>query len=128
MFHENKNIIRTFWGCNYSKKKRLIDILLVHLKLHRAIGWTPRYTRYQKVKRYINCGKNYSINTRLNFKTRFVSEQKENATTSEMSWCNVFQRTGSNFWTTGNFPRIFIHSGFMIFTQEKNRAYIDPRP
>ena len=29
-------------------------------------------TEYQKVKREISCGKNYSINTMLNLKTRLV--------------------------------------------------------
>ena len=36
-------------------------------------------------KREINCGKNHSINIRLNLKTRFVREKKKNAIISEMS-------------------------------------------
>ena len=32
-----------------------------------------------------------------NLKFRFVSEKKKNIIISEMSWCDVLQRTGSDF-------------------------------
>ena len=55
----------------------------------------------------------------MNLKTRFVWEAKDNTITSEMSWCNVLQRAGSDFWETYNFPGTFAHFHFMIFTQER---------
>ena len=50
---ENKNIIRTFYGCKSKKKTlSLIKILLALIKKLGGSGWTPtRYTEYQKVKR-----------------------------------------------------------------------------
>ena len=53
-----------------------------------------RISKGEKRKAY--CGKNYSINTTLNTKTRFVQHKKKNAIISEVSWCNVFRKTGSD--------------------------------
>ena len=75
---QTKKTIRTFCGCTPSQKKilNLIRVLLVHIKKHRHTGWTSRYTKYQKIKRQINCGKNYSINIRLTLKSRLVWKKK----------------------------------------------------
>ena len=73
---ENKNVIRTFCCCKLILN--LIRVLPVYLKKYRGTGWTPTYTKYQKIKRWINCGENCSINTRLNLKSRFAWEKKKN--------------------------------------------------
>ena len=94
-------------------------------KKFRGTGWTPRYKEYQKFKKLTNCGENYSINTRLNWKTRFVSEKKKNTIISEMSRCNVLQRTDLDFCVINNFQGTFAHFHFMIFTQERINEYVD---
>ena len=52
-FMENKNMIRTFCGCEPSKKTTLslIKILLVLIKKREGSGLTSKYTEYQKVKK-----------------------------------------------------------------------------
>ena len=45
-----------------------------------------------------------------------------------MPWCNVLRRTGSDFYTTDNFPNNFIDFCFMIFTQERISTHVDPFP
>ena len=49
-------MIRTFCGCEPSKKTTLslIKILLVLIKKREGSGLTPKYTEYQKIKRYVN--------------------------------------------------------------------------
>ena len=51
-FMENKNMIRTFCGCEPSKKTTLslIKILLVLIKKREGSGLTPKYAEYQKIK------------------------------------------------------------------------------
>ena len=52
-FMENKNMIRTFCDSKPSKKTTLslIKILLVLIKKRGGSELTPKYTKYQKVKR-----------------------------------------------------------------------------
>ena len=73
-FMENKITIRTFCGCEPSKKTTLsfIKILLVLINKRGGSGLIPRCAEYEKAKRQINCGENYRINTRLNLKIRFI--------------------------------------------------------
>ena len=42
----------------------------------------------------------------LNLKTMFTLEKKKHTIISEMSWCNVLQKPGSNY-CVNNFPGIF---------------------
>ena len=101
---DNKNRIRIFCGFtgSYKKRKEPLD--------------EPQDT---------NCWKNYLINTMLNLKTKFVWEKKKNAIISEMTWCNVLQRTDSDFCATNNFQGTS-HFRFVISTQEKINTYVDP--
>ena len=85
-----------------------------------------RVSKGQKVNTL--CGENYLINTRLNLKTKFVSEKKKNTIRSEMSWSNILQRTGLDFCATNNFEGIYAHFCFIIFIQERIITYIDPCP
>ena len=39
----------------------------------------------QMIKKYINCGEDYSINIRLNLKIRFLGHKKKRIKISEMS-------------------------------------------
>ena len=120
-FMENKNIIRTFCNSKLWKKKRHLASSKFYWFFQikcRGIGWTPRYTEYQRVKRSINCGENYSINTRLNLKARFVWEKKKNTRISEISWLNVLWRTGSDFFPTDIFPHIFTHFFYDIYPRK----------
>ena len=68
------------------------------------------------------------INTRLNLKTRFVRERKKNAIISKMSLYSVLRRTSSYLCPADNLPRALTSFSFMIFTQERNSTYVDPRP
>ena len=116
--------IRAFCGCKPWKKGIWCHQNFTEKKL-RGTGWTPRHTEYQKLKRLTNCAENYSINARLNLKTRFVSEKKKNTIISAMSRCNVFQRTGLGFCVINNFQGTFAHFHFLIFTQERINKYVD---
>ena len=60
---------------------------------------------------------------KLRLKVRFVSEKKKNMIISEMSSCNVLQRTGPDFCVTNNFQGIFTHFRFIIFIQERINTY-----
>ena len=73
-------------------------------------------------------GGNYSISTRLNLKTRCISEKKKNTIVSEMSWCNILQRTGSYFCATNNFQVTFTPFCLNIFIQERIIAFVDRCP
>ena len=48
-----------------------------------------KYTEYRKVGRKINYDKNYSINSRLNIKTKRVSEKERHTIKSQMSLCRL---------------------------------------
>ena len=77
-FMENNSIC----SCKHSKIWYFASIyFLVLMKKHRSTRWTSRFIYYQMVKRKINCRKNYSINTRLILKARFVWQRKSNAIT-----------------------------------------------
>ena len=115
----------------YLQKKRNIEpyqILMVLTKKFRSTRWTPRYAEHRKLKRQINWRENYSINTRVNLKTRLVWEKKKKTIINEMLWCNVLWRTVFNFSPTDNFAGTFAHFCFMIFTLERINTYVDPCP
>ena len=84
----------------------LIKILVVFIKKHRDIEWTSRYKEYQEVKNLINCGENYTINTRLNLKVRLVWEKKKNIIINKMSSSNVFRRVSSGFRAADSFQAL----------------------
>ena len=71
---ENKNMIRTFCGCKSSETT--LSHILVFIKTWR-FWMNTRIHKIPKVKRQINFGENYRINTRLNLKTRFISAKKK---------------------------------------------------
>ena len=76
-FMENKNTVRTFCGCKSSKTTlSLIKILLFFLKKTWRLWMNSKIQNISKVKRQINFGENYRINTRLNLKTRFIWAKK----------------------------------------------------
>ena len=41
-----------------------------------------------------------------------------------MSWCNILQGAGSDYWVNDNFPGTFADFGLQIFTQEKINSLI----
>ena len=53
----------------------------------------------------------------LNLKTRFIWEKKKHTIISEMSWCNVLRRAGSDF-CVNNFPGTFVDFRFKELTQK----------
>ena len=106
-------------------KMKLIKTLLVvtNFKIHKI-------SKGKKVNRFIiNIEINHSINTKSNWKTRFVQQKTKNVIISWMFLTNVLRKTGSDFCPTGNFPRTFTYFGFMLFDiQERISMYVDPRP
>ena len=65
----------------------------------------PKMYRISKVKRQINFGKNYRINTRLNLKTKFIWAKEKHTIISEMSWNNVLWGSGSDSCVNDEFRR-----------------------
>ena len=55
----------------------------------------------------------------------FVYLREQQAIISEMSWCYVFQRAGSNYCVS-NFTGTFVDFCFKKFTQEIICSYVDP--
>ena len=104
----------------------LIKILVVFIKKHRDIEWTSRYKEYQEVKNLINCGENYTINTRLNLKVRLVWEKKKNIIINKMSSSNVFRRVSSGFRAADSFSSTFVNFCLWIFAQERVSTNGDP--
>ena len=87
-----------------------------------------RYAEYQKVEKVNNCYKNYWNKTMLKLKTKFIWEKKKHSIISEMSWCNVLQRAGSDYCVYDYFPGPFVDFCIKIFIQERISSYVDPCP
>ena len=118
---------KRFAAINLKKKTfNLIKTLLV--LINKSVAALDELRMNFTKKKVKNCGKNYSIKTRLNLNTRFVWEAKNNTIISVMSRCNVLQRTGPDFCATDNFHGTFAHFHFMIFTQERISMYVDSCP
>ena len=75
----------------------------------------------RSVKKYINSGKDYLINTRLNLKIRFLRQKKKRIKITEMSSsillkCSL-KSPGPAFSTSDNFACTFVNIRFMIIGQ-----------
>ena len=79
----------------------------------------------------MNSREDYSINTRLNLKIRYLEEKKKHTIISEMS-PSIFVPCSSKcklgFCATDNFRGTFIDFRFMIIFQERISTYVDSRP
>ena len=58
----------------------------------------------------------------VKFKSRFIWEKKDTII-SELSWCNVLWRAGSNYYANDNFPGTFVDFRLKKFTQERISSY-----
>ena len=63
----------------------------------------------------------------LNLKAMFICEKKKHTIISEMSWCNVLRRAGSDC-CVNNFPVTFVDFCFKKFTQEIICSFVEPCP
>ena len=53
----------------------------------------------------------------LNLKTRFILDKKKHTVISEMFWCNILRRAGSDYYVN-NFPGTFVDFRLKKFIQE----------
>ena len=124
-FKKKQNKTTTTTTTTATTKMKLIKTLLVvtNFKIHKI-------SKGKKVNKFIiNIQINHSINTKSNWKTRFVQHKTKNAIISWMFLTNVLRKTGSDFCPTGIFPRTFTYFGFMLFDiHERISMYVDPRP
>ena len=63
----------------------------------------------------------------LNLKTKFILDKKKYTVISEMSWCNILRRAGSDYYVN-DFPGTFADFHFKKFIQEIISSYADPCP
>ena len=118
-FMEYKNLISTLQTFQKTKLS-LIKILLVLIKNVEA--WINseihRVSKSRKVKKL--CWE-LPDQHKIKFKNycRFIWEKTKHSIISEVSWCIVLWREGSDYCVNNNFPGTFVDFRLKIFTQER---------
>ena len=63
----------------------------------------------------------------LNLKTRFILDKKKDTVISEMFWCNILRKAGSDYYVN-DFRGTFVDFRLKKFIQEIISSYADPCP